>query len=305
MPITLKEQKGNLTVQPPYMATSSGGSGVSSVNGQTGRVVLDIPSKVSELENDLGYLTEHQSLDALATKEALNNGLDAKQDKLTAGENITIQNNVISASGGSSGGISGYCFSSSQTFSNTDKEHLQEIYANKNIYMTIDNDTVVRVFNMVTKRAFATIHCNGNTDTTVKVYTVDVGTDQSITSSNFSLFLNYYLVGSGYSISADLLTSENWTQYISISGNDWNATNNASNSDLYNAKEMIIVYMHGSYIQQSYLRFDYDASGTTLGSRNGVQFILDNDDVDKVIMSYGGVSVDISGCPIVRIFYKT
>lgn len=102
MPITLKEQKGNLTVQPPYMATSSGGSGVSSVNGQTGRVVLDIPSKVSELENDLGYLTEHQSLDTLATKEALNSGLAAKQDKLTAGENITIQNNVISASGGSS-----------------------------------------------------------------------------------------------------------------------------------------------------------------------------------------------------------
>lgn len=102
MPITLKEQKGNLTVQPPYMATSSGGSGVSSVNGQTGRVVLDIPSKVSELENDLGYLTEHQSLDTLATKEALNDGLAAKQDRLTAGENITIQNNVISASGGSS-----------------------------------------------------------------------------------------------------------------------------------------------------------------------------------------------------------
>lgn len=108
MPITLKEQKGNLTVQPPYMATSSGGSGVSSVNGQTGRVVLDIPSKVSELENDLGYLTEHQSLDALATKEALNSGLAAKQDKLTAGENITIQNNVISASGGSSLPISPY-----------------------------------------------------------------------------------------------------------------------------------------------------------------------------------------------------
>ena len=46
-------------------------------------------------------------MDALATKEALNNGLAAKQDKLTAGENITIQNNVISASGGGSneGGI--------------------------------------------------------------------------------------------------------------------------------------------------------------------------------------------------------
>ena len=47
-------------------------------------------------------------MDALATKEALNNGLAAKQDKLTAGENITIQNNVISASGGSSLPISPY-----------------------------------------------------------------------------------------------------------------------------------------------------------------------------------------------------
>ena len=91
--IELKPSSSSIELQVPV---SSGA--VSSVNGQTGDVVIDVPSKVSELENDVGYLTEHQSLDTLATKEALNNGLAAKQDKLTAGENITIQNNIISGS---------------------------------------------------------------------------------------------------------------------------------------------------------------------------------------------------------------
>ena len=87
-----------------------------------------VPSNVSAFNNDAGYLTEHQSLanyytkdetDALIpdtsdfltksefdTKEevistALNELEDGKQDKLTAGSNITIDaNNVISSTGG-------------------------------------------------------------------------------------------------------------------------------------------------------------------------------------------------------------
>lgn len=87
-----------------------------------------VPSNVSAFTNDAGYLTEHQSLanyytkdetDALIpdtsdfltksefdTKEevistALNELEDGKQDKLTAGSNITIDaNNVISSTGG-------------------------------------------------------------------------------------------------------------------------------------------------------------------------------------------------------------
>ena len=57
-----------------------------------------VPTKVSAFTNDAGYLTEHQSLEGYATDEEL----AAKQDKLTAGNNITIVNNVISASGGGS-----------------------------------------------------------------------------------------------------------------------------------------------------------------------------------------------------------
>ena len=47
------------------------GSAVTSVNGQTGDVVIDIPTNVSQLNNDAGYLTEHQDLSNYATKTEL------------------------------------------------------------------------------------------------------------------------------------------------------------------------------------------------------------------------------------------
>lgn len=89
---------------------SGGGSGaVSSVNGKTGEVVLDA--------SDVGAITEadattqiatalepyaktadvNTSLEGYATADALTTGLAAKQDKLTAGEGISISDeNVIS-----------------------------------------------------------------------------------------------------------------------------------------------------------------------------------------------------------------
>ena len=102
-----------------------------------------VPTKVSELENDSGYLTEYTetdptipthvknitqenitnwnnksefsgsyndltdkptipSVEGLATTEQLTQGLATKQDTLTAGDNITIENGVISSTGGGS-----------------------------------------------------------------------------------------------------------------------------------------------------------------------------------------------------------
>lgn len=119
MPIVLKGKKNNIELQVPGCSGGGSSSAVSSVNGQTGDVVIDVPSKVSQLENDAGYLTQHQSLDALATKEALNSGLAAKQDKLTAGANITIENNVISASGSGIGGTSNHAELSNLDFAHS------------------------------------------------------------------------------------------------------------------------------------------------------------------------------------------
>lgn len=56
---------------------------VTSVNGQTGDVILT----TSDLENTSGYQTAEDVQEAIA----------GKQDKLTAGNNITIEDNVISA----------------------------------------------------------------------------------------------------------------------------------------------------------------------------------------------------------------
>lgn len=85
MPIKLTTNNGNIDLKVPIKQL--GGGAVDSVNGMTGDVVLEIPSKTSDLTNDSGfltqipdeyvteteldakgYLTEHQSLEDYALK---------------------------------------------------------------------------------------------------------------------------------------------------------------------------------------------------------------------------------------------
>ena len=92
---------------------------VSAFNNDVG-YLTEIPSEYvteTELESK-GYLTEHQSLANYSTTEEMNNAISnhhdsTKQDTLTAGSNITIENNVISATGG--GGGSSYTFTDGLT----------------------------------------------------------------------------------------------------------------------------------------------------------------------------------------------
>lgn len=82
--------------------TRIGGQGaVKSVNGQVGDVILT----TSDIENTSGYQDEDEVAAAInRATETLQGEIDDlsadKQDKLTAGENITIEGNVISATGG-------------------------------------------------------------------------------------------------------------------------------------------------------------------------------------------------------------
>ena len=88
MPIKLKANNGNIDLKAPIKQV--GGGAVDSVNGMTGDVVLEIPSKTSDLVNDSGfltqipdeyiteaeldakgYLTEHQSLADYAKKSEI------------------------------------------------------------------------------------------------------------------------------------------------------------------------------------------------------------------------------------------
>lgn len=338
MPITLKEQKGNLTVQPPYMATSSGGSGVSSVNGQTGDVVIDVPSKVSELQNDTGYitessipsiptkvselqndagyLTEHQSLDALATKEALNSGLAAKQGKLTAGKNITIQNNVISASGGGSGegGIIrkkvSMGFINTEAGWNENKDWLNDYTGKYDIY--VDNWPIISDYwmdwNSSQTRRYLT-YCKVNPFGNKEIKRVWV----LYNNINSGYTLAPYSQQQVYEEQEDILiTNSNWQNYISVGGSDWSVTTSTDEGNLYNAKEVVIFWQDTqSNFHQTYLNVGNDYSGNignTWGSSNwmNTSVYLDSyDEYNGAYITYDGNAVNTSNCSIDAICYKT
>lgn len=81
---TIEQEDSELEItMQPEAATVYGGSVVNSINGQVGDVILT----TSDLENTSDYQTGEQVQSAIA----------GKQDKLTAGNNITINNNIISA----------------------------------------------------------------------------------------------------------------------------------------------------------------------------------------------------------------
>lgn len=88
--LTIINNKGESVVFKP---AAGGGGAVDSVNGQTGTVVLDIPTKVSELENDRGYLTSHQDISNLATKVELS----AVEAKIPDVSNFATTNDVETA----------------------------------------------------------------------------------------------------------------------------------------------------------------------------------------------------------------
>lgn len=231
-----------------------------------------------------------------------------KQDKLTAGTNITIDsNNVISAtggSGGSSGGVSGYAFRSTQTLTDTDKAHLKETYNNKNIYMTIDNLTVVRIMSLGSRWGFVVVNTNGATSNQVLVYIVNIDGSGNVTSNTFTLFMSYYLAGNSSALSGDIITSENWSQYISAGGGDWNSTTDNTYSDLYNAKELIIKLVGNA----NAILFFYGYFPGGLGNNTSDYYLLPGStSVSSGYLQYNGSSLDVwnSSNTIDTIYYKT
>ena len=80
----LLEQSIALKANSADLATVATSGSYNDLNDKP--TIPTVPTNVSEFTNDAGYLTQ--------------NDIANKQDKLTAGENITIENNVISSTGG-------------------------------------------------------------------------------------------------------------------------------------------------------------------------------------------------------------
>ena len=87
-------------------------SGVDLSNYALKSEIPTVPTNVSAFNNDAGYLTQHQSLSAYSTTDEVNSAIteatSGLQETLVAGENITIEGNVISATGGGGGGETYY-----------------------------------------------------------------------------------------------------------------------------------------------------------------------------------------------------
>ena len=313
---------------PTASTTTLGGVKVdgTSITIADGVISSTQPTKTSELTNDSGFITNeyHDS---------------TKQNTLVAGNNITIANDgTISAShpakyirnagatentlnlyfnddtsitftptggsGGGSGGVSGYAFSSTQILTDADKTHLKEIYNNQNIHMTIDYLTVVRIMSFGVKRGFVVVNTNGATSNQVLVYTVDIDGSGNITSNTFSLFLSYYLVGNSYQPSGDIITSDNWSQYISVGGNSWNNTADVSTSDLYNAKDLMIKFTG----QNGEISFFYGYFPDGLGNEQGSYYLVPSSTgFTGGYFQYNGSSIELYNTQysISMIYYKT
>ena len=316
------------TTTPIATTTTIGGvkpDGTTITIDSNGVITANIPTKTSDLTNDSDFITtEYHDY--------------TKQNVLVPGDNITISGNVISAtqpakyiesasatentltlyyndnthtiftptggSGGGSGGVSGYAFSSNQSLTDNDKTHLKEVYNNKNIHMTINNLTVIRIMSLGSKWGFVVVNTNGATSNQVLVYTVNIDRSGNITSNAFALFMSYYLVGNSSALSGDIITSENWSQYISAGGGDWNITTDTSYSDLYNAKELMIIFDENAGAKSFFHGYFPDG----LGNNTSDYFLTPTSyGVSSGYLQYNGSSIEVynTTSSISTIYYKT
>ena len=411
MPIRIKANNGNIDLQVPITQ----GGAVDSVNGMTGDVVLDIPSKTSQLENDSdfatsaavsnaeerinhklgsyalkteipdveglatksevkavedkipsldnyatkdelfskdyndltnkptipsidglatklevkevenkipslngyateqwvegkGYLTEHQSLADYATKAEL----AAKQDTLTAGTNITIENGVISASGGGSGSdIKSIRFRTGKI----DEEETALQFKEWLTYLwNIGNGSYADLSKCIVTidgQVMDSVYCRNN-GTSQHIYfypAVLSNFDNSDKLARYYYMCDYLIAmtkAQAYSYinksqyATTLLTSDNYSQYISISGNyttDVNDGNLSIASELYvgistsdGRKSSVNIKLPQNYV---------------LNEKTNEYFYFPESESSNGYLYYDGNSLNVSGSNTIEyIWYK-
>ena len=107
-----------------------------------------------------------------------------------------------------------------------------------------------------------------------------------------------------YSMAAtQLITNNNWQNYITVSGGgDWQTTQDQSDSNLYNAKEMIIYWEYNNEYRMNYYNFTYN---NNLASYAYQTFSAKYDYNGSSTWQYDGSSINTSNMYIQVIYYKT
>ena len=107
-----------------------------------------------------------------------------------------------------------------------------------------------------------------------------------------------------YRGSSDIITGDNWMSYITVSSNDWQYTQDQYDSNLYNAKELV-VYVDNIQGNNQMGYFNFGANGSNLGSNTGNNFYFDYDTSSPYI-SYDGSNLTYGNANNIQwICYKT
>lgn len=243
-----------------------------------------------------GYSMHAKSYQALTTPPSIEQFSMAAAP--TSDMEIATKKYVDDHAGGGGGEAQlNYNISSTATFTEQDKEVIKSAIKFGTGFF-IDNFKVIRIMSIGSRRVFIVLKPNGATDNHVVGYQVDIDADKNVTSSVFSTFIDYVLIGSNSAISGDIITSDNWESYININAGDWIQTTK-NDSNLYNAKQLWVIGIDGGKYYEGIFRFDYSAATTILGDCTSVDFYLGD-----FTFSYDGTSLNSLGT-ILAVYYKT
>lgn len=105
-----------------------------------------------------------------------------------------------------------------------------------------------------------------------------------------------------------LLDSQNWQNYISLGGQgSWTYTSSTGDGSLYNATELIIMWLYNNEYYCNYYKFDQGSGSTLGGNYQGNTFNAYGQVSGQYNSSwyYNGAAINPSNMDIQAIYYKT
>lgn len=106
------------------------------------------------------------------------------------------------------------------------------------------------------------------------------------------------------SVSTTLITEANWQNYITaVGGSDWQTTTYIGESNLYNAKEMIIYWEYNTEYRMNYYNFTYNSNLASYANQTfNVKYDYSNGNSSWY---YDGNQINTNNMNIQVIYYKT
>lgn len=233
------------------------------------------------------------------------------KDASVSGNTLTLTKRddtevVFTPSGGGSSAVQGYAFTFGKTLTSEDKAHILEIQSNPLIPMYINGSLVSKIYTGGNYIQFRVIEIKGVGNDCFSVYSVNYN-QSGITSNELNLQMQWYIASSNATINGELITSYNLKDQIKQNAG-WSYTTDSSESDLYNAKEMVLIGINAVNENfQQYYNFSYERNQNEacLGSDyQNITYTITASNSSNITWYYNGSSIDTSAV-IQLILYKT